>query len=285
MSSTSELGQFIPVHYHYQMLLDEARVLGFQMAINSIVTPTSKVLELGGGTGILSSFASKIASEVICIELNPELVSKSRTFLANNNCKNVTVVEADATTYIPEEAVDFVICEMLHSALLREKQLSVIEAFKKNYLSKFEKLPVFIPATTLVAVQPVNQVFSFCGYKAEIPIFLAAGLQNTGTTEISDPYTYSVFHYHQALPQHFGVSQEFTAKVDGEVNAIRFITKNILAYLIEENSSVDWYNLYLTLPLPTPLKVKQGQTFKISFSYPAGGQLEDINKTLSAKIV
>lgn len=30
------LGQFIPLHYHYQMLLDEPRMLGFRSAIHHL---------------------------------------------------------------------------------------------------------------------------------------------------------------------------------------------------------------------------------------------------------
>ncbi|MFH1493454.1 MAG: methyltransferase type 12, partial [Pseudomonadota bacterium] len=54
-----ELGQFIPLHYHYHMLNDNTRVAGFKAAIEHAVHPGSRVLELGGGTGVLSFFAAQ----------------------------------------------------------------------------------------------------------------------------------------------------------------------------------------------------------------------------------
>ena len=52
------LGQYIPLLYHYNMLQDNDRVGAFQEAIHLLVQPDMHVVELGGGTGILSSFAA-----------------------------------------------------------------------------------------------------------------------------------------------------------------------------------------------------------------------------------
>ena len=138
------LGQYIPIHYHFQMLLDSARVRGFKEAIEKLTPEGGKVLELGSGTGVLSFFASKKASKVWAIERSAELVEFSRALLDRNGATNVSVIEGDATQYLPDEPIDVVICEMLHSALLREKQIEVIDSFKKRYQAKFgEKLPRF----------------------------------------------------------------------------------------------------------------------------------------------
>ena len=53
------LGQFIPVHYHHNMLMDQNRMHSFKSAIYHAVKPGMKVLELGGGTGVLSFFAAR----------------------------------------------------------------------------------------------------------------------------------------------------------------------------------------------------------------------------------
>lgn len=53
-----ELGQFIPLHYHYNMLNDNVRMNGFKEVINLVVKPGAKVLEFGGGTGVQSFFAA-----------------------------------------------------------------------------------------------------------------------------------------------------------------------------------------------------------------------------------
>ena len=133
MDKKNELGQFIPLHYHHNMLLDPARMGGFKTAITQVVQEGSVVVELGGGTGVLSFFAAQKAKKVYYVEYNPELVSEARRILeGNNNGERVELIHADACTFTPPEPIDVVICEMLHVGLLREKQLEVIDAFKRN---------------------------------------------------------------------------------------------------------------------------------------------------------
>ena len=56
------LGQFIPLHYHHNMLMDQNRMHAFKSAIAYAVKPGAKVLEPGGGTGVLSCFAAAQAA-------------------------------------------------------------------------------------------------------------------------------------------------------------------------------------------------------------------------------
>jgi hypothetical protein len=43
------LGQFIPLHYHFNMLRDQQRMAPFREAIDLTVPDNGVVLELGGG--------------------------------------------------------------------------------------------------------------------------------------------------------------------------------------------------------------------------------------------
>lgn len=114
MNSEHELGQFIPLHYHYHMLRDRARMSGFRRAIAAAVFPGAKVLEFGGGTGVLSFFAAQQAGHVWCVERNPELVNEARRLLPRNpSTERIEVIHGDAFEYLPPEPVDVVICEML----------------------------------------------------------------------------------------------------------------------------------------------------------------------------
>src|SRR3978361_499877 len=91
------LGQFIPIQYHHNMLMDENRMGSFKAAIDYVVKPGAKVLELGGGTGVLSWFAAARASKVWCVEFNPAMVDEAQRLLAlNANGDKVEVVRADA---------------------------------------------------------------------------------------------------------------------------------------------------------------------------------------------
>ncbi len=279
------LGQCIPVHYHYNMLRDQARVDSFREAIGCVTARGAKVLELGGGTGILSFFAAQRASKVWCVEMNPALAKVARRFLADNGAGDrVEVVEADASEYVPPEPVDVVICEMLHSALLREKQVEVIQSFKEHYTQKFpRKLPVFVPEATLLAVQPVEQLFTFAGYHAPVPLFQGPGDEHQDTTALGEPAIYQTVSYEQPLPTRFAWQGEAIATQSGHLNALRFVTKNVLAILVDEQRSIDWNNQHLVLPLQEPMAVERGDAIRIEFNYEAGGSLESLADSLSCQ--
>ncbi len=287
MSSTKEdsskLGQFIPLHYHANMLRDNARMTGFKQAIEKVVPQGGKVVELGGGTGVLSFFAAHRASKVWCVEKNPEMVQAARRLLALNPfAEKIEVVEADAMTFLPSEPIDAVVCEMLHSALLREKQVEVIDGFKRAYAQRFEKLPIFIPEAVILAVQPVHQNFKFQGYYAPVPMFYDPLVASDETQGLGDPVNYNMFFYAQELPKQFTCELEMPIHAGGTVNALRFITKNVLAALVAENCTVDWFSQYLVLPLFSPIVVQKGDAVRVRFQYQPGDSIETLTRSIAA---
>lgn len=272
----AQLGQFIPVHYHHNMLQDEARMQGFRSALDYVVKPGAKVLELGGGTGVLSFFASRNASKVWCVERNPVLVDTARRMLAlNSNGHKVEVVQADAFNYLPPEPVDVVVCEMLHVALLREKQIEMIDSFKKRYLARFGgPLPIFVPDACIQGVQPVQQNFVYEGYFAATPIFQNPVATQERTTALADPKLYQCFSYQDELAMQISWHGAIKATTAGSLNALRFITKNVLAIVEENRSTIDWHNAYLVLPLPESHRVDVGDIIDVRFDYRVGAPLD-----------
>ncbi|CAL61857.1 Conserved hypothetical protein, putative SAM-dependent methyltransferase [Herminiimonas arsenicoxydans] len=281
---SSYLGQFIPVHYHHNMLMDNRRMTGFKAAIDYLVAPGAKVLELGGGTGVLSWFAAAKAEKVWCVEYNPDLVREARTFLSRNvNGHKVEVVEADAFDYLPPEPVDVVICEMIHVAMVREKQVQVIEAFKQRYLEKFGgPLPIFIPEAMIMAVQPLQQDYCFEGYNAPIVQFREATFEQAGSIELAPPAVYATLDFTQNVAEDIRWQGAFVIESDGVVNALRFVTKNILAVVMEQSTTLDWLNHYMTLPLAQALTVKAGDQLCVSFAYRAGCSIQSLQASIRA---
>lgn len=282
----SELGQFIPLHYHYNMLNDTVRMRGFKAAIDYAVRPGGKVLELGGGTGVLSYFALQKAAKVWCVERNPKLAAKAREILClNPEGDKISVIEADALTFLPPEPVDVVICEMLHVAMLREKQIPVISSFKERYLTRFGKpLPLFVPEALIQAVQPVDHDFNFEGYFAPTPLFQDAYSTHAKTRELAAPVVYQLLAYQDPLPARCDWSGCIAVEQAGVFNGLRFITKNILAIVAENQTTIDWHCQYLIIPLAHPLKVAQGDSLQIHFSYEAGASLADLEESLNTTV-
>ncbi len=277
------LGQFIPLHYHHNMLLDDNRMSGFKAAIEHAVFPGAKVLELGGGTGVLSCLAATKAEKVWCVEYNPELVAESRRLLAlNPHGHKVEVIHADAFEFLPPEPVDVVICEMIHVAMLREKQVEVIENFKQRYRKKFPDatLPLLIPTAVIMAAQPLQQDFNYHGFHAPIIQFQRPQVMQSRSIELAEPVVYSTLDLTEdsALDIHWQGS--FNITMEGTVNAIRFITKNILAIDPSHGSTIDWLNDYLVLPLHQPVEVRTGDTLQLAFAYQAGGAIRTLENAM-----
>ena len=276
------LGQYIPLLYHYNMLQDVDRVGAFRAAIELLVRPGMHVLELGGGTGILSSFAARRGATVTCVERNPELVRCATQFIqANGLDRDITVVQADASRYVPKTPVDLVVCEMLHVGLLREKQAHVITAFKRNYRDAFgPKLPVFIPETSILMAQPVHQSFDFAGYVAPVPMFQSPLLDQPRTTPMSALAPYANIAYDDFIPLEFNIQQRLRSIVDGTVNALRFVTQNVLGIDMEKRAAITWPNQCLVLPLATPFDVVADQEMELSFAYTAGGTIDSVSESM-----
>jgi predicted RNA methylase len=281
------LGQFIPVHYHHNMLMDQNRMHSFKSAIFHAVKPGAKVLELGGGTGVLSFFAAQQAEKVYCVEFNPDMVREARRFLAmNRNGHKVEVVHADAFEYLPPEPVDIVICEMIHVGMLREKQVEVIESFKRRYLARFGgPLPVFMPEAVIMAVQPLQQEYDFDGFHAPIVQFQPHDVIYPGTIELAQPGVYGILDFAQPVDSQIAWSGQFLVQKAGHMNALRFITKNVLSIIEERGTTIDWLNHYMMLPLPKPMDVQAGDVVQLSFAYRAGGSIPSLEATIEAAVV
>jgi predicted RNA methylase len=276
------LGQFIPLHYHFNMLQDVDRVNAFRDAISLLVKPGMHVVELGGGTGILSSLAARAGAAVTCVERNPELVATSRRLVELNGLgQQINVVAADAAEFQPDRPVDVVICEMLHVGLLREKQAAVIAAFKNNYIAKFgDSLPIFIPEVSMLMVQAVEQDFRYAGYNAPVTLFQAPLVQHARTIDLSELSIYAQVDYRSAIADRYEIAQSFLATADGRVNAIRFVTQNVMAVDVENQRAITWPNQYLVMPLDQPFLVQRNAEIQVEFNYAAGGTLASLASTL-----
>ena len=73
------------------------------------LTPQSRVLEIGTGSGYSAALLSKLAKEVVTLELNAELAEMARENLADAGCDNVSVRVADGSKdVLPEGPFDVI---------------------------------------------------------------------------------------------------------------------------------------------------------------------------------
>lgn len=74
------------------------------MAERLELTPDSRVLEIGTGSGYAAAVLAELAQHVYTVERVPSLAEESRDRLARLGYKNVTVYFADGTKGLPREA-------------------------------------------------------------------------------------------------------------------------------------------------------------------------------------
>lgn len=287
MTSQEVLGQFIPLHYHYDMLRDSYRMTSFQQALSHTVRPGMTVVDLGGGTGVLSYFAAMQGANVIYVERNPELVSVAERFLRLNKViDRVTIVHEDAKAFVPQRPVDVVTCEMLHVGLVREKQTEIVAAFKENYSAKFgPTLPRFIPEASLLAVQPVMQTYEFSGFHAPVPLFQPPLATVPGTRELGQPAIYQTIIYDAHYSDGVAWQGRVTMQTEGILNAWRLVTKNVLAVLVDQQSEICWHNQYLVVPVGQPSHVRPGDQVELEIAYQFGVELTDLWEGISMQSI
>jgi type I protein arginine methyltransferase len=280
------LGQYIPLHYHFQMLQDSQRLSAFRQAIELHVKPDMHVVELGGGTGILSSFAARCGARVTCVERNPQLAAFAQTAIQRNGLSSkIKIIVEDANDFIPESKVDVVICEMLHVGLLREKQTEVITSFQRNYLSKFgPSLPRFLPEASRQMVQLIEHPFDFAGYYAPMSIFQSPDqTANDGLHELSQLTDYEHIFYDQSIPELIQWQGEIEVQCDGFLSALRFVTQNYISIEADDRSPL-WPNQFLILPLAEPSAVIRGQKATVTFAYHHGSPLESLQNSIQVRL-
>jgi len=95
-------------------------------------------------------------------------------------------------------------------------------------------------------------------------------------------------YHHLFYGQPFDFSCKWAGSIpitaDGTLNALRVITKNILAIVPETQSTIDWHNQYLVQPLEREISVNSGQKVMISFDYSAGAPLSEFRPVVTGPL-
>lgn len=275
----------IPLQYHANMLTDAHRMDSFAAAIAAVVRPGMHVLDLGAGTGVLSFFAAQQGATVTAVEREPGVLAAARAALSASVGDRVTLVHADAKTFLPDRPVDVVLCEMMHVGQLREKQIEVIGGFRERYAaSGLGPTPRFLPEACLQAVQPVEQDFAFHGYTVAAPYFQDPFCVQPRTTELAAPAMWQSFCYDEQIPSTCTADVSFWTERSGRLNAVRLVTKNVLALDQVSGTTVDWLMNYLVVPLRRPVDVTAGQRVSVRFDYLPGDEISELMSSVHVVI-
>lgn len=146
------LAHIVP-EWHVPMINDSLRNGAYQEALRAAVTPHSKVLEIGTGSGLLAMMAAQLgAARVTTCEAVPLIAATARDIVAlNGYASSIRVIpkrsnELAVGVDLPERA-DLLVSEIFSSELLGEGVLPSIEDAKRRLLAPGARI---IPATASI---------------------------------------------------------------------------------------------------------------------------------------
>jgi len=133
------LKRLTPV-WHVPMMNDRMRNDAYFAALNAAITPDTKVLEIGTGSGLLAMMAARLgAQQVTTCEAVPAIATTAQTIVADNGFSPTVTVVAKLSTKMKigvdmNERADLLVSEILSSEFLGEGVLSSIEDAKLRLL-------------------------------------------------------------------------------------------------------------------------------------------------------
>ncbi|MGO8833566.1 MAG: 50S ribosomal protein L11 methyltransferase [Roseiarcus sp.] len=126
--------------WHFNIVMDETRNAAYDAALRRAVKPTSRVLEIGTGTGLLAMMAARAgAAEVITCEMTPAIAEKAAEIVAANGyADRIRVIakhsdQLDADTDMGGRA-DILVSEIVSNNLLGQNVLAAHERALRNLL-------------------------------------------------------------------------------------------------------------------------------------------------------
>lgn len=146
---------------HFSLVHDHTRNPAYDAALRRAVTPTSRVLEIGAGTGLLAMMAARAgAAAVITCEVVPAIAEKAAEIVAHNGYANRVRVIAKHSDQLDAEAdmggrADILVSEIVSSNLLGEKILAAHERAVRDLLKPGAQHQ---PHAALVARPPLSRL-------------------------------------------------------------------------------------------------------------------------------
>jgi len=148
--------------YHGDMLSDVARVEAFGRALQQVVTPGAVVLDLGGGTGVLSALACRAGAGRVYMVEQGTILGFAREVLRDNGLLDrVVCVEGLSTDIQLPEPVDVIVSETIGVAGFDEGILGFVMDARRRLGRTSGGGPAVIPRRLALWAAPVSDSHLF----------------------------------------------------------------------------------------------------------------------------
>jgi protein arginine N-methyltransferase 7 len=130
----------VPI-WHFGLVRDTVRNDAYEAGLRQVVTPKSRVLEIGTGTGILAMMAARAgAAEVTTCEMNPAVADAAREIIARNGyADRVRVVGKRAEELVVGDDLssraDVLVSEIFACNVFAEHGIPAIETAQRDLLT------------------------------------------------------------------------------------------------------------------------------------------------------
>jgi predicted RNA methylase len=242
--------------YHQHLTLDQERLVGFYEAIQDL---DGIVYDIGAGSGILSTWAAPHAKFIYSVEKDPSISKMTQLFL--KDLKNVSFIKGDAQKIDFPQKADYILCEMLDTALIDEEQVPVLNSLLK-YLNTNGKI---LPYGVINGVEPIDfKTEHICYYENQNPKHTVLGPLNI----------YSRYHFGKYIAPDANFKLKLNITKEGQFSGIKITTFTLITPEIICGPT-PMMNPPLLIPTEK-LRVKRGDNVKIELNYQMGGGLQTI---------
>ncbi len=259
-----------PMLHAASLLSHRSRLTKFQRALQKVVRPESRVVDIGTGTGILALIAARAgAKSVTAVDVNRESLNYARKAAEINGLsQRVSFVESHFEDYVPEEQADIVVCEMLSSMLLIEQQVPACAHAAKRILKPGG---IILPASASVYAVPVEchslwKRFSLFDLEfPKEPQTLGKG----DAKDLSDAVLIAKFDFSTPdIPAEVNETLEYTIVEGGIMHGLVGFFKAQLYEDITLGMDDGWKELFL--PLAEPVEVPKGAGVSVQLRFKPG---------------
>jgi type I protein arginine methyltransferase len=136
-------GSYLDANTHKDMLRDVVRTSAYADAIRARVTPGSRVIDFGSGTGVLAIFAARAGGDVDAIE-RTAMVDHAREIARRSGCPQIRFHHGDESSFQSNGPVDVIVSEWMGHAVFYESMLEPLIDLRRRWLREGG---VMIPAS------------------------------------------------------------------------------------------------------------------------------------------